>query len=528
MSTLRVDTLQSLDSAFTIDVEDIISAVSKVNPVISIAALRALTNPQTTQLIDYYGDWDVRADPTPLGGGMFDWDPDSLVADNGGTIIKLNTIATGRMVRRIAGAPTNPHWFGALGDNVHDDYAALQASINWAQDNGGAWHLPASKQHYYSSQALVQTKRLTASGDGRYQSVIESSSPSDGWLVTPPFAGASNTGYIFQDFGIVPRVANAGTYALRIGLQAAVTPAVCFFADATIQRMMLGEFNNGGLHFDNTVANTDGFFTTQVLQNTIVNGIMGTKVGDSLTFAYNKIYGKNVGIYMQGVPGARQMVLQENNITTHGGLIALLDVEEPVVKDCQLEHPGYLSGYTGALGAGVLLFNCFKPELVGNTINPDNGAATAPANPGLPVSCIALTGTTTNAHIDHNDIQKGLSFHINIGAVSVVNTFVGEFNTYYGAAGVIGDGGTGTKRILYGSASYNPPSIATGTAVGTTVPVVDSQLGMFVSVSFAQNLAGIIVTAWVLSPGTVSVQFSNFTGAPIDLAAAVLRVRVTS
>lgn len=528
MSTLRTNTLQTTDSLLSIDVEDIILGLSKVTFVNSVTELRALTYRNSVILIDYYGDWKDRADPTAMGGGVFDWDPDSVVADNGGTVFKLNTVTTGRMIRRTNGLKTIPQWFGALGDNVHDDTAAIQASVNWAQANGGAWHLPASKAHYYTTAKINQTARLTATGDGRYSSVIESESVDDGWLVTPPFAGLSNTGYIFQDFGIVPRVADGGTCALRIGLQDATGPAVCFFADAVIQRMLLGQFDTAGLFLDNIVANVDGFFTTQVLQNTIINGLLGTNVGDSLTFSYNKIYGKNVGLQMTGVAGARQMIIQENNITTHGGLIALIGVEEPTLKDNQLEHPGYLSGYTGVFDAGVVLHNCFKPEIISNTINANNGAATAPLNPGLPTTTIALSGTTSGAYFENNDIQKATTFHINIGNIGVTNTYIGEFNTYYGAAPVIGDGGTGTKRILYGEISYDPPSIADSTSTGTTISVPGATLGMMVQVSFAQNLAGLLLTGWVLSPDTVSVQLANFTGATVNLAGATLKVRVTS
>ena len=44
--------------------------------------------------------------------------------------------------------------------------------------------------------------------------------------------------------------------------------------------------------------------------------------------------------------------------------------------------------------------------------------------------------------------------------------------------------------------------------------------------SYSLDIQGITVTAWVSSAGNVSVRFQNETGAPIDLAAGNLAVRV--
>lgn len=81
-------------------------------------------------------------------------------------------------------------------------------------------------------------------------------------------------------------------------------------------------------------------------------------------------------------------------------------------------------------------------------------------------------------------------------------------------------------RIIDGSATYDPPSIAAGAGVTTTIAVTSAALGDFVRASFGADLQGVSLTAWVSAAGTVSARFQNGTAAAIDLGSAMLRVRV--
>ena len=84
----------------------------------------------------------------------------------------------------------------------------------------------------------------------------------------------------------------------------------------------------------------------------------------------------------------------------------------------------------------------------------------------------------------------------------------------------------GSPRLLQASVTYDPPSLAAGTGVTTTVPVPGAALGDFARASFSLDLEGITLTAWVSAADTVSVRFQNGTGATIDLSSGTLRVRV--
>lgn len=81
-------------------------------------------------------------------------------------------------------------------------------------------------------------------------------------------------------------------------------------------------------------------------------------------------------------------------------------------------------------------------------------------------------------------------------------------------------------RLLEASVTYDPPSLAAGAGVITTMTVTGAVLGDFARASFSLDLQGIALTAWVSAANTVSVRFHNGTAATVDLSSGTLRVRV--
>jgi hypothetical protein len=81
-------------------------------------------------------------------------------------------------------------------------------------------------------------------------------------------------------------------------------------------------------------------------------------------------------------------------------------------------------------------------------------------------------------------------------------------------------------RLLEASISYDPPSVAGGEGVTTSVTVAGAALGDFARASFSLDLQGVTLTAWVSAVDTVSVRFQNGTTAAVDLGSGTLRVRV--
>jgi hypothetical protein len=86
----------------------------------TIAYLRLLSGPTPRVWVSGYHTKDDGA----FGSNIFRWNPTSTDADNGGTIIKLDNITTGRYELQYEGA-VNVKWFGAVGDGITDDTEAI-------------------------------------------------------------------------------------------------------------------------------------------------------------------------------------------------------------------------------------------------------------------------------------------------------------------------------------------------------------------------------------------------------------------
>ena len=86
----------------------------KVIPIDTIAMLRAKTvTPSTVWISGYYTKGDGA-----FGSNIFEWDSTSTETDNGGTIIKLTSITTGRYKLKYSGAVT-PEMFGGLAEAIN-------------------------------------------------------------------------------------------------------------------------------------------------------------------------------------------------------------------------------------------------------------------------------------------------------------------------------------------------------------------------------------------------------------------------
>lgn len=81
-------------------------------------------------------------------------------------------------------------------------------------------------------------------------------------------------------------------------------------------------------------------------------------------------------------------------------------------------------------------------------------------------------------------------------------------------------------RPLFGTATWDPASVAAGAATSTTVTVTGAALGDSAVAAFSLSTAGLIISAAVTAADTVTVHLFNPTGGAIDLASGTVTARI--
>ena len=150
---------------------DISSIQDILYPVDTILVLRAKTTIAPTVLVSgYYTKGDGA-----FGSNIFEWDNTSVEADNGGTIIKLDSAATGRYKLRYSGA-VNVKWFGASNTN-------LGATLNLIMSFGFT-NIVINAGTYTLEQSVIVLPSVSIIGEGYkehniYSTIINTSSLND-------------------------------------------------------------------------------------------------------------------------------------------------------------------------------------------------------------------------------------------------------------------------------------------------------------------------------------------------------------
>lgn len=131
-------------------------------------------------------------------------------------------------------------------------------------------------------------------------------------------------------------------------------------------------------------------------------------------------------------------------------------------------------------------------------------------------------GTSATAGFLYLPSQNGAATGVPTVYNAAVPAVVDRFNRNLGL--YIGGTWSWVGIPYTGSATYDPPSLADGAGVTTTVTCTGAAVGMYAKVAFSQPLQGITVSAWVSAANTVSVQFQNESGGILDLLSGTLKV----
>jgi hypothetical protein len=148
--------------------------------------------------------------------GLFAYDPaDGGSADNGGTVI---VTASGARLKRVGASPINVKWFGARGDGVTDDHAAVQAAVDVAQQptasspmHGHDVYIPEGAYALSAPIVLDTSVCIRISGAGLVMTTLVplSSAAAMNSMIGFRSDGVAS-GFLFQDFQIDGSAADFG------------------------------------------------------------------------------------------------------------------------------------------------------------------------------------------------------------------------------------------------------------------------------------------------------------------------------
>lgn len=455
--------------------------------------------------------------------------------------------------------------YGATGDGVTDDTAAIQSAVNDVS-LGTVIFFPEGT-YRVTSQISVNTRSITFKGEDRLRSIIKFDDGAYTGIKTSTTGAQTGSGFTIIDM------------FLRGTTNASPTVQLCDFTNNSpyivIQRSNFG-FANVCIRLgetyvvkilDNQINNcntailavADGSQADCIIRgNTFGTCPDNTDVLIDLQFSGVIVDGNYFETQTRKKPcvvfktGSQRATLSNNLYQIENGLACKVETSVGAVISGNFVHETFdeTNEQVIRIDGGA------NATVIGNNIFP-NGSTTA-----IGVSASGVAVATGNYIRGCGNMGISISAGTAVGN-SIVNSGIGiqasgattvGFNRFdsnttdisvggsdativaLNYASTINEGNSSAavfantpRRVAlyerYGQTTYDPASLSDGSGVTTTVTVTGCVLGDFVTdVSFSLDLQGINLHAWVSASGTVSVRFQNETGSTIDLGSGTLRV----
>ncbi|MER9450108.1 hypothetical protein [Mesorhizobium sp. M0254] len=495
------------------------------------------------------------------------------------------TGASGAWVKQREDLDCNIRDFGAMQDGATDDKAACQAALNFIKtQGGGVFKVPASLSVtklltglVYDVSAVVGrfTSRLTIKGDGPGASVLSLLG-----VAATALAISGNPAYpeMHAHFeGIRITGSNTvGSKGLALSVSAfgtsdgLVIEAFDYCMDCTDveQTAFMNSNFRWGLHgvrfnaaAGTTSANSLLFVNCAIANNTtwgawFTNPNAVKFIGGSIQ--YNGATGggaTNWGLKItESGDGYGNVVLDSVALEGNGGDADFIGEQTTNVCTYAFLNCGFARPNSASYATNFIKLDgsqAITVHLSGNTFRGYNTYVANAARPYVAVNNTAVKifddGTniygsaterpgwaTFNMFIKRGVADQNLyvsngftrSTGMAIGAINDALTGLAPFEIRTSELLVSGlAGGTAVRTVasyLKGTVVYDPPSLADGAGVTTTVTVTGAALGDVAQASHTQPLQGITVNAWVSAADTVSVRFQNESGGVLDLASGTL------
>lgn len=438
--------------------------------------------------------------------------------------------------------------FGAVGDGVTDDTAAIQTAINYAESTATppaagpgvvAIYFPFGK--YYISASLVVTKSISFYGEGHSEfstgaRLVQQTSATDHFIVQPISVGCSvswdNLTMIANGGGgtggacinITKTTASCNSIRIR-GCTFGTPQSYAIKIQASDDVMIVGNL----FDVSSTACIRLGTTTsTDVVSNCSISGNTFYSIATSAISVYNvigiiisnnRIYPStgNLDTFLNGyttIPyQIKNIVVQGNNFNGVNSLLKLTSVVGLTVNG---NNGVSLGAGTGATFSAIYLTGtCSNINITGNVLSGNFDTSNFYNDSSATVTSACIAGNTFNAT---GGTGAALSCYNTTGGISK-NTCVGfttpsvgqSFSTTGNAIspGVLGSLGTYTYTLTLNGVRQSDQVQLAVTSIVWPVPT------------------GIIVNAFSGGANTVLIRYDNPTASAIGIPAHDFRILVT-
>ena len=177
----------------------------EVDSVSSLIELPGSFDGQSVKLLGYSEKGDG-------GGGVFYWDASSVEEDNNGTILKVDSIFTGRW-KRLYNSYLNVSMFGFIGDGITDDSDAIEDALKAIKD-GETLIFPDFEEAKIDRNFIVD-KSITIIGSSGFLKVPDNSSIWSGENARRPIFDCIKSNTIID--GLKIDINSRGNYVVENG-----------------------------------------------------------------------------------------------------------------------------------------------------------------------------------------------------------------------------------------------------------------------------------------------------------------------
>lgn len=322
--------------------------------------------------------------------------------------------------------------FGAVGDGVTDDTAAIQAAITYAESL--TYAKLAFPPGIYLHTGLVSTTRIIWEGCGQDRSILQLagtvSTTTDNIRVVAGTSGNDLGGGEIRDLGITAASASAGRHAIHL--------------DGSVTNSQFFRFRVAGCNINasTSVAAARAIATTtsspsgstwiselEITFSKVVGGIKLDDAADQVWITRNLIAGPNVGIEANcKLAGASKWVIRENTCVSAQSLWFKTYANNLTIEDNYFEAiaawPVFAAGSGWSGTQAIVHLDATTAGDIKNTIIRNNQISLLTGHTG---QCLYLS-KTKNTIVEDNQFYPadGGTFGVTVGA-TCTGTRIGPF-----------------------------------------------------------------------------------------------------